>query len=377
MTLGAVGLRRSRARAAAYSLVVTSAAIVSMMVPLMLVAWWAHAPQQLGKELVGIVLAPLLWVATTIGVLFLVRCTWGVPTSEWRVGLEVAGAGLLIVVLRQYVTARFGFPMTTLALGRQVTPLLFTLALVPVPVVTAVSEAWLARRLRREQELRREAARALELEERLVRERLFDELHGTLQVGLVLAAIRAARIAEEPDSARARTEAARLHEELERLRVEDVRGLAHSLQPPLIEAGLVPSLRSLVGRSQELGNPVVLADIEEATLASATALDRGARLALYRLAEEGLSNALRHAPGAAIVVALESDGGALRLSVHDDGSPVPTNDGDGLGIRVLEARLQAYDGRLSLSRGARGTTLSGSVPCVAAMDAGGRASGRR
>ena len=52
----------------------------------------------------------------------------------------------------------------------------------------------------------------------------------------------------------------------------------------------------------------------------------GVELTAYRIVQEALTNARRHAPGAAVEVELHYDADALRLRVRDDG-PGPTGDG--------------------------------------------------
>ncbi|WP_214410216.1 sensor histidine kinase [Sphaerisporangium fuscum] len=59
-------------------------------------------------------------------------------------------------------------------------------------------------------------------------------------------------------------------------------------------------------------------------------LDPGVELAAYRIVQEALTNARRHAPGAAVDVELHYTGGTLRLSVRDNGpGPHATEDGPG------------------------------------------------
>ncbi|MFI6291080.1 sensor histidine kinase [Nonomuraea sp. NPDC050790] len=75
------------------------------------------------------------------------------------------------------------------------------------------------------------------------------------------------------------------------------------------------------------------------------ALDPGVELAAYRIIQEALTNARRHAPGAAVDVRLHYSDQGLRLSVRDNG-PGPAG-GDGLGLAGMRERAAAVGGRLS------------------------------
>jgi signal transduction histidine kinase len=75
-------------------------------------------------------------------------------------------------------------------------------------------------------------------------------------------------------------------------------------------------------------------------------LDPGVELAAYRIVQEALTNARRHASGAAVDVELHYDGPLLHLSVRDNG-PGPDRDADGgLGLLGMTERAAAAGGEL-------------------------------
>jgi signal transduction histidine kinase len=79
------------------------------------------------------------------------------------------------------------------------------------------------------------------------------------------------------------------------------------------------------------------------------ALDPGVELAAYRVIQEGLTNARRHAPGAAVDVELRFTGAALRLRIRDNGPgppAVPAAAGDGHGLTGMRERAAAAGGDL-------------------------------
>ncbi|MFI6392696.1 sensor histidine kinase [Nonomuraea sp. NPDC050540] len=78
------------------------------------------------------------------------------------------------------------------------------------------------------------------------------------------------------------------------------------------------------------------------------ALDPGVELAAYRIIQEALTNARRHAPGAAVDVRLDYHGQGLHLSVRDNG-PGPSGDNTQgrHGLAGMRERALAVGGRLS------------------------------
>jgi signal transduction histidine kinase len=104
-------------------------------------------------------------------------------------------------------------------------------------------------------------------------------------------------------------------------------------------------LPELVERTSEAGVAVALRDRGTPQPLPA---DRG--MALYRVAQEALTNVLRHAgPGAAVRVDLDWEGDRLTLVVRDDGAgrSRPTTDGRGRGLAGMRARIEPHGGTLA------------------------------
>ncbi|MER6950122.1 sensor histidine kinase [Nonomuraea sp. NPDC000554] len=78
---------------------------------------------------------------------------------------------------------------------------------------------------------------------------------------------------------------------------------------------------------------------------SPVTLDPGVELAAYRIVQEALTNARRHAPGAAVDVELHYTGDALRLLVRDNG-PGQSTAGEGHGLSGMRERAAAVGGEL-------------------------------
>jgi signal transduction histidine kinase len=96
-----------------------------------------------------------------------------------------------------------------------------------------------------------------------------------------------------------------------------------------------------------------------------TALDPGVELVAYRIVQEALTNARRHAPGAAVDVELHYTASALRLSIRDNG-PGPTADGTGHGLLGMGERAAAVGGLLRTGYGpAGGFVVEATLPSAA------------
>jgi signal transduction histidine kinase len=79
-------------------------------------------------------------------------------------------------------------------------------------------------------------------------------------------------------------------------------------------------------------------------------LDVDARLALYRTAQEALTNVLRHSAADRVEIALryEPEGVGLVVSDHGQGAPVAVGAGaDGYGLTGMRERAELLGGRLS------------------------------
>jgi signal transduction histidine kinase len=100
-----------------------------------------------------------------------------------------------------------------------------------------------------------------------------------------------------------------------------------------------------------------------------TSLDPGVELAAYRIVQEALTNARRHAPGAAVDVELRFDDDALRLRIRDDGpGPPAVQQGQlhgGHGLLGMRERAAAVGGELTT-----GAAPGGGFVVLATLPAG-------
>jgi signal transduction histidine kinase len=139
----------------------------------------------------------------------------------------------------------------------------------------------------------------------------------------------------------------------------ELRAVIDGLAPPDLEAaGLAGSMRSyvvLAGRAY--GIPVAF------TAADLPALGTPVEAALYRVGQEALHNALRHAGAGSVRVALSRTGRRVVLEVADDGHGfAPGMPSGGLGLASMRERAAAAGGALTVRSGPAGTQVRMTVP---------------
>jgi two-component system sensor histidine kinase UhpB len=93
--------------------------------------------------------------------------------------------------------------------------------------------------------------------------------------------------------------------------------------------------------------------------------------AIYRLVQEGLTNAARHGAARQVWIAISSHAGTIRVTLEDDGSGISGSArSDGLGLKGMRERISALSGSLVLSaRAEGGTRLTADIPCHAEVAA--------
>jgi signal transduction histidine kinase len=203
-----------------------------------------------------------------------------------------------------------------------------------------------------------QAAAALDERARIARE-MHDLVAHHLSVIAVQSQAAEALLASDPAAARrsvstinatAREALAEMRQLLGVLRGHEGAGL--SPQPGLAD------LDRLLGAVRDAGLVVTL-DVQGEPRPLPPALD----LTCYRVVQESLTNALKHAPGARVTVHLDWTGEGLAVSVHDDGTGAPGPDSDGHGLRGMQERVALVGGRLSAGwRPGEGFAVSAWVP---------------
>ncbi|HWM94320.1 MAG TPA: tetratricopeptide repeat protein [Thermoanaerobaculia bacterium] len=200
-----------------------------------------------------------------------------------------------------------------------------------------------------------------EARRRIARELHDDHCQRLAALGFELAAVR--RQLAEDDPRRSGLDV--LGADLARLG-EDLRRLSHELHPAILEhRGLSEALRDACGEIERRhGLPVRLSlPQEEGRLPQ---LPQDIALGLYRIAQQALSNIIRHAAAREVHVTLRISSRQARLCVADDGAgfdPHEAHQAGGLGLASIEERAGLLGGRCRIvSAPGAGTEIEVTVP---------------
>jgi signal transduction histidine kinase len=146
--------------------------------------------------------------------------------------------------------------------------------------------------------------------------------------------------------------------------LEEVRGISHTVHPRVLDdLGLPAALRNL-GRETERHTDVPIAvDVPLIT----RPMPQTSASVLYRIAQEAVTNAIRHASPSAVEIRLLVDDQTATLEVTDDGDGFEMTDasrtGGGLGIFSMRERVALVDGMFDLVSGpGMGTRVRATVP---------------
>lgn len=144
--------------------------------------------------------------------------------------------------------------------------------------------------------------------------------------------------------------------------LEDTRHLSRLLRPPILDdLGVEPALHWLARSIDASGPMAVVVEIEPLP-----ALDGELQTLLFRIAQEALNNAAKHAAAGSVLLRLVARGGDLHLQVIDDGigcDPEAAVRSGGSGLSGMRERLRLYGGRLELRAApGEGTRLRAVVP---------------
>jgi two-component system, NarL family, sensor histidine kinase UhpB len=222
----------------------------------------------------------------------------------------------------------------------------------------ALAEAFNAM-LDRLESARREAARTALAAQEGERLRVAQELHDEIGQTLTAVTIQAERAADG-DPALA-SQALRRVAEAVRESLDEVRRIARELRPEALDdLGLVNALIALCSRLDAQDGPRVTRELQ----GKLPPLSPDVELVIYRIAQESLTNALRHSNARLATVSLKAEAGIVTLAVADDGKGMPVQlPGGTAGIAGMRERALLVGGRLSIeSRPEQGTEVRLTLP---------------
>ncbi len=146
--------------------------------------------------------------------------------------------------------------------------------------------------------------------------------------------------------------------------IQEVRRISRDLRPgTLDDLGLGPTLKALI---EDFGKRT---GIETAftTVVFRNRLDPEAKIALYRIAQEALTNIERHAGATHVTLDVRGHQGGATMRISDNGTGMQNAPDDaksrpGLGLRNMQERIDRLNGTLRLLSSGSGTIIEASVP---------------
>ena len=213
-----------------------------------------------------------------------------------------------------------------------------------------------------EADRRRSSIRAAEQERKRWARELHDE---TLQeLGAVKLLLETARIADSHETLAGA--ASRGVEQLD-LTIQGLQSLITELRPAALdELGVEPAVRALLERTAATSGLEVDAriDLAHPSGRSATRLEPEVTTTIYRLVQEALTNATKHAGAERVTVEIVEEGPTVNVAISDDGSGFERADvSRGFGLVGMEERVVLVGGTLVVdSKPGGGTRVRAELP---------------
>lgn len=210
--------------------------------------------------------------------------------------------------------------------------------------------------------LEQEILQISELEQRRIGQDLHDGLCQHLAATELMSEILEQRLAKKSktDAARAADVARQVREAISQTRL-----LARGLSPVVLESeGLMSALQELADNTERMFRVKCEFDCPGVVLVH----NHTTATHLYRIAQEAVSNAIRHGKARRIVVSLSRAGERLALEIRDDGIGLPPDlsKAKGMGLRIMQYRAGMSGGTLAIQNLPEGgARVACSVPFTA------------
>jgi len=145
--------------------------------------------------------------------------------------------------------------------------------------------------------------------------------------------------------------------------ISEVRRISRDLRPgALDDLGLGPALKALVEEFEDRTGITTRFE----TVVFRNRLDENAKIALYRIAQEALTNVERHSSATEVAIDLRGHRQGATLRIADNGKGLSPDRRSGLGLRNMEERAAQLEGTLrilaSTGKSSTGTVIEVSIP---------------
>ena len=181
---------------------------------------------------------------------------------------------------------------------------------------------------------------------------LHDSLGQTLTgLGMLSAALRQRLTGTDPAAVESAQQIARQAQEA----LDQVRRLSRGLFPVEVDSeSLVPALRQLASTTESLHK----VHMQVETAVETPIDDSRVATQLYRIAQEAVTNAVKHAKPRTIRIQISADSGLTKLRVVDDGVGIQdaVTKHEGMGLRIMNFRATSIGALLSVGPGTVGGT---------------------
>jgi signal transduction histidine kinase len=209
------------------------------------------------------------------------------------------------------------------------------------------------------------AERAVDLERRRIAAELHDLVGHSLGVLLLHVTGARRRVRDDPDASE---EALRQAEAIGRAGLTEIRRGVAALRHEA-ETGLTPTpgaadVPELVERTAATG-----AAVDLTVTGDLDAVEAIVGLAAYRVVQESLANATRHAPGAPVEVRVDVWPEAVEVTVSDTAAAQPPPGPGGIGLVGMRERVEALGGTLDAGARAAGWRVRARIPRAPRADA--------
>jgi two-component system sensor histidine kinase UhpB len=277
--------------------------------------------------------------------------------------LIVVGGLLLTLAANAYLLRRALTPLERLAQRMETVDLLRPGQRLQVLRRDEISRVVVAfnRMLERLENERRQSGRRILLAQEAERVGIARDLHD--EVGQVLTGVLLQLGAIEERAGEDRPEIAEAKQSVRRA-LDEVRRISSELRPEMLEQlGLVSALTELTSSFSRVSS----IEVERRFDQSLPKLAPETELAVYRIAQESLTNIARHAHATRVTVVLERGLGSVVLRVVDDGRGFPAEPVEHGGLRSMRERALLVGGALAIKHArSGGVEVRLEVPAVEA-----------
>lgn len=210
-------------------------------------------------------------------------------------------------------------------------------------ILVAVVSYYLIQKAKQEEKLQRKFSRDLIRSEEQQRQRISRDIHDAAGQDLILLTQQLELKKDEKSS------------NLARKVLAELRSISHNLHPFVLNKyGLSAALQMELRKLEEQSDFFVTENIEDID----DLFDETNQLHIYRLVQESIANALKHAEATALTIEIKRNGDEVHLWIEDNGKGFPvfsqTDKKPSVGLRTIKERVRMLKGRLELQKGEQG-----------------------